>query len=429
MKRELTVLCLAALTALAEPPQLRLTGDWEIDVTWNGQTTRVAIQPPTPTAVTGERHGGLRPYRADGGGWTRGTAPLGIKAQECTVRNALVPDSLVVRTGDLVLRRGRDYELTPDWGTVGRLPDGELREGQGVTLDYTHHTSRLDAIVADADGRIAVRRGRPHVANPEPAPLAPGDRRLAAVWLPLGVPRLTEASLMPVLEDRYPEPPRTSPTPAERLIPKALARLRAGQRLRVLAWGDSVTVGTFVPDWQRNRWQEQFVARLRQRFPSADIELVTEAWGGRNSSTYLAQPPGAEHNYREKVLDARPDLIVSEFVNDAWYDQNKVREVYGRLRDDFRAIGAEWIILTPHYVRPDWMGLKSESHIDDDPRPYVAALRRFAADNGIALADASLRWGRLWRQGIPYSTLLLNAINHPNALGMSLFADALMALF
>ncbi len=429
MKRELSVLCLAALSALAEPVQLRLAGDWEIDVTWGGRTTRVAVQPPTPVAVTGERHGGLNPYRADGGGWTRGTAPRGIKAQECTVRNALVPDSLVVRMGAVVYQRGRDYELTPDWGTVGRLPDGELREGQDVMLDYTYHTSRLDAIVADANGAIAVRRGTPHVANPAPAPLADGDRRLAAVWLPQGLPRLTEASLMPVLEDRYPEPPRTTPTPAERLIPKALAKLQAGQRLRILAWGDSVTVGTFVPDWQRNRWQEQFVARLRQRFPSADIELVTEAWGGRNSSTYLAQPPGAEHNYREKVLDARPDLIVSEFVNDAWYDQNKVNEIYGRLRDDFRAIGAEWIILTPHYVRPDWMGLKAESHIDDDPRPYVAALRRFAADHGIALADASLRWGRLWRQGIPYSTLLLNAINHPNALGMSLFADALMALF
>jgi hypothetical protein len=44
-------------------------------------------------------------------------------------------------------------------------------------------------------------------------------------------------------------------------------------------------------------------------------------------------------------------------------------------------------------------------------------------------ADASKRWGRLWRQGIPYSTLFLNAINHPDARGMKLFADRLMVLF
>ena len=30
---------------------------------------------------------------------------------------------------------------------------------------------------------------------------------------------------------------------------------------------------------------------------------------------------------------------------------------YGRLLDDFRGIGAEWIILTPHYVMPEWLSL------------------------------------------------------------------------
>ena len=51
------------------------------------------------------------------------------------------------------------------------------------------------------------------------------------------------------------------------------------------------------------------------------------------------------------------------------------------------------------------MGLTRERDVDDDPRPYVTGLREFAARNRVALADASLRYGRLWRQGIPYSTL------------------------
>ncbi len=75
------------------------------------------------------------------------------------------------------------------------------------------------------------------------------------------------------------------------------------------------------------------------------------------------------------------------------------------------------------------MGLTREREIDQDPRPYVQGLREFATKHDVALADASLRWGRLWRQGIPYSSLLVNSINHPNADGMKLFADALMALF
>ena len=160
-----------------------------------------------------------------------------------------------------------------------------------------------------------------------------------------------------------------------------------------------------------------------------EIELVTEAWGGRNTDSYRAEPPGSVHNYQEKVLNVKPDLVVSEFVNDAGFDEAGTLRRYSRIRDEFRAIGAEWIILTPHYVRPDWMKLASEKNIDDDPRPYVKALRQFAAESGIALAEGSLRYGRLWRQGIPYSTLMMNSINHPNPFGHGLFADALMELF
>jgi lysophospholipase L1-like esterase len=198
--------------------------------------------------------------------------------------------------------------------------------------------------------------------------------------------------------------------------------------LRILAWGDSVTDASYLPDRDRDSWQSQFVKRLRERFPQAEIELITEAWGGRNTASYLAEGPGSPHNYRDKVLGAKPDLIISEFVNDAGLSPAQVEQRYSQLLADFNAIGAEWIILTPHYVRPDWMGLARERMIDDDPRPYVAGLREFAERHQVALGDASQRWGRLWRQGIPYTTLLLNAINHPDARGMKLFADSLMVL-
>ena len=61
--------------------------------------------------------------------------------------------------------------------------------------------------------------------------------------------------------------------------------------------------------------------------------------------------------------------------------------------------------------------------VPDAPREPV---RQFARENGVGLADAALRWGHLWREGIPHETLLRNAINHPNTFGISFFADALM---
>ena len=238
--------------------------------------------------------------------------------------------------------------------------------------------------------------------------------------------KLAPENLFPILETAYPEEPAASTNPT---VTDLVRRLEAGQRLRILAWGDSVTDGAYLPDKNTQRWQEQFVTRLRARFPKARLELITQAWGGRNTASYLAEPPGSSHNYRETVLAVKPDVIISEFVNDANLKPVQVEERYSRLLADFQNIGAHWIILTPHYVRPDWMGLTQERDIDNDPRPYVEGLRQFAAKHNVALADASLRYGRLWRQGIPYSTLLVNAINHPNAQGMRLFADSLMALF
>lgn len=323
--------------------------------------------------------------------------------------------------GGRVLVSGTDYEADLEWGSVGRLPGGGLAADAPAYVSYRYGMRRLDSIVLGPDGSITLRAGKPHVANCEPPALAAGEQRLANVFLDGRLASLSEQCLYPILETEYPEPPRPQISVAEALLPSTMRRLREGEPLTIVAWGDSVT--------NYGRWQVMFVDRLRARFPTARIELVTEAWGGRTTGSYLAEPPGSEHNFREKVLDRRPNLVISEFVNDAGLSPEQVEERYGGLLEDFRGIDAEWIILTPHYVMPSWMNIASQREIDDDPRPYVKGLREFGRRHGIAVADASLRYGRLWRRGIPYQTLMENDINHPNVFGHTLFADSLIALF
>ncbi|NBV22297.1 MAG: SGNH/GDSL hydrolase family protein [Proteobacteria bacterium] len=418
------------------PAELKLTGDWEVKVSVSGARTAeavVVVAPPKVLTVSAEKYDSLPVFNPKAGGWIRGAQLRPLRAQETTTAGLLDPDSLVLRAGPeadaATFRKGTDYEADLAWGTVGRLATGGIKEGQPVYASYRHVLLRLDTIVVTRDGRIELRQGEPRAAAPAPPSVGPGERHLANVWLPGRIAKLASEHLFPVLETAYPEPAKPSPSLAELRVPKALKKLRTGEPLRLLAWGDSVTVGTYVPDPAKERWQEQFVARLRERFPQAKIELITEAWGGRNTGSYLNEPPGSLHNYREKVLGAKPDLVVSEFVNDAGLSPAAVEERYSKLLADFQGLGAEWIILTPHYVRPDWMGLNREREIDNDPRPYVAGMRAFAAKHEVALADASLRYGRLWRQGIPYNTLMLNSINHPDPRGMKIFADALMELF
>lgn len=416
------------------PATLQLIGDWQVQVTTSQGQATLDVAPATIVSVKAERYDRLPLHNPKAwAGWQKGVRLRGVIAQECTNRGLLDPSSLELRAGPAAdaqrFELGKDYAAELEWGSIARLPNGRIGPEQPVYVNYRQGLLRIDTVVLTPAGKIELRQGEPHVTAPLPPALNEGERRLANIFVPARIAKLAPEHLFPILETAYPEPPKPSSTVAEKLLPKTLEKLRTGQPLRILAWGDSVTVGSFVPDPDQNRWQAQFVARLKERFPQAKIELVTEAWGGRSTSSYLAEPPGSPHNYQEKVLGAKPDLIVMEFVNDAGLKPEQVEARYGKLLADFQAIDAEWIILTPHYVRPDWMGLTREREIDDDPRPYVAGLRQFAAKHQVALADASLRWGRLWRQGIPYSTLMLNAINHPDPRGMKMFADALIALF
>jgi hypothetical protein len=419
------------------PVELTLAGDWTVQAVLRDRTppleVRLAVPPPVPVTVEAERYPSLPRFNPNTAGWVKGAQLRGVQAQETTTPFLVEPGTLRLRTSPEAaaewLRLGEDYAVDGDWGTFGRTERSRLSEGQPVFASYRYTPLRWDAIVLTAAGEIVLRCGIPRAAAPARPPLGMGERLLAGIWLPGRVERLAARHLFPVLESACPEPARSSPGPAERVLPRTLRKLQTGERLRILAWGDSVTDGGYLPDPGRERWQAQMVARLRDRFPGAEIELLTEAWGGRNTTSYLAEPPGSPHNYREKVLGAKPDLVVSEFVNDAGMSPAQVAERYGALLADFQRVGAEWIILTPHYVRPDWMGLDRERDIDDDPRPYVAGLREFAAGHPVALADAARRYGRLWRQGIPYTALLLNSINHPDARGLAIFADAVLELF
>jgi len=420
---------------MAAEAVVELTGNWGVRVAHTAAGVVAAgtfvVAPPDIVEVLNEKIPTLPLFNSTVPGWVKGVALEEVKAAECTVIRALDPDSLVVKTAPgreaTLLERGRDWEADPEWGTVGRLAEGRIAEGQPVWASYRAALRRIDSVVRLTDGTLELVHGEPQIVLCEPPSIPAGSERLVNVYLPGRIETLSDANLFPILESVCPPLAPDQPPQARTRLPETLRRLEAGEKLKILAWGDSVTT--------YDRWQSMFVERLKARYPQADIELVTEAWGGRNTGSYLAEPPGSEHNYREKVLDARPHLIVSEFVNDAGMTPADVDRQYGRLLADFRDIGAEWIILTPHYVMPEWMGPgfleRGQRDIDDDPRPYVAGLKAFVAAHPepVALADAARRYGRLWRQGIPYLTLMENNINHPNMAGHQIFADALDEVF
>lgn len=428
---------------VVEKPMLEICGPWQVQV--NRGTAMVGkrkvrvkkaatLEVPAATSVTvhGEQHANLPLYDANAAPWTRGAKPNLLNTYECTATGMLVNETFVVRSqasDGTVYEKGKDYDVEPLWSTFGRIAGGAIPEGATVYVDYTCGLYRIDSVSVDAKGEVTLLKGEPHNATPHP-PLAPeGSTIIANIWVPGRIDKLVPDNLYPIVEPIYPDDlkPISANPPASKLLPKSWAKIASGEPLHILAWGDSVTAGGQASD-ARHQYQQVFVDLLKARYPKSQPLLTTAGWGGRNTDSFLNEPPGTQYNFDHAVIEPRPDLIVMEFVNDAYMTPEVLEQKYSYLLKRFQEIGAEWIILTPHFVRPDWMGEKSV-RVEVDPRPYTAGVRQFCAKHQIALADASLRWGHLLKEGIPYTTLLSNSINHPDDRGHEMFAKAILELF
>lgn len=429
----------SAASHAALRPAVEVSGAWSIRVGPGAvmvgsrrveleEAVEVSVMPAFSVKTTDEKHENLPLYNAQAAPWARGSRLAGVITSETTAPDILMPESVAVKAGPGAAApfvRGRDYELEPQWGTFGRLPNG-IPEGAPVFVDYEIGLHRIDAVVIDGEGHVRVVPGQPHNATPKPPETPRGHAAICNLWVPARLSSLGSDNLFPITEPEYIPPIRKTP-PASKLLPKTWSKLTRGEPLHVLAWGDSVTAGGEASSVEK-RWQNRFVAMLSDRFPKAAIRLTTAGWGGRNSDSFLNEPPGAEFNFDRAVIEPKPDLVVMEFVNDAGLTPEAVETKYSYLLGRFREAGIEWAILTPHLVWPPWMG-KTTSKIEDDPRPYVAGVRSFAKKHGVALADASRRYCHLVKQGIPYTTLMVNSLNHPDDRGHEMFALSLMELF
>ena len=414
-----------SITALILAAALAPAGGWNVKVEADGLSGKFAIEPPDRIEVKGEAHPRMPPK-----------TKTPFWAKECRFKAAFNPqflaawavdqDSVAIFADGRKLERKRDYDFDVQWGGIYRLDTATFGTNTPIAIDYVYRMRRLDSIVRTADGKLALRKGAPHVVIPEPPALAAGEARVGNVFVDAQTAAIEPRNLFPIVEPP-PKLVKSDNPPAAKLLPRTWAKLNKGEPVTVLAWGDSVTACGYLPD--KDKWQEQFIRRLRKRFPKSDIRLVSNGWGGRCSNSFLAVPPDSPYHFATKVAGVKADVVISEFVNDCGQGDKIVKNDYPKFLKAFREAGSEWVIMTPHYVRPDWMGLKDCQNTDDDPRPFVKAVRAFAAENSIALADAARRWGHLWREGIPFSAMHVNDINHPAAPGMAIFADSLMEVF
>ena len=92
-------------------------------------------------------------------------------------------------------------------------------------------------------------------------------------------------------------------------LPKTQQKLQAGEKIRIVAFGDSITAGGDASEPALIFW-ERWAEALRQKYPRATIETTNGATGGDTTAQGLQR-------LQAKVLQQQPDLVLIGFgMND-----------------------------------------------------------------------------------------------------------------
>ena len=203
-------------------------------------------------------------------------------------------------------------------------------------------------------------------------------------------------------------------------LPGTRQKLLAGGKVRIVAFGDSITAGGDASEPGLIFW-ERWAAALRGKYPRASITTTNGATGGDTTEQGLQR-------LEAKVLQQKPDLVLIGFgMNDhnregfgvplATFAAN-LRTMIARIR---AATGAEIVLFSALPPNPKW---HYGSH---NMEAYADATERVAREERCAFADVYHFWLTAAARKKP-EDILANNINHPNDYGHWIYFKALAAM-
>ena len=216
------------------------------------------------------------------------------------------------------------------------------------------------------------------------------------------------------------ERPATNATLGAGRLPNTRKKLLAGEKVRIVAFGDSITAGGDASEPKLIFWK-RWAESLQRKYPRASIETINGATGGDATVQGLQR-------LQAKVLQANPDLVLIGF---GMNDHNRegygvpliafaanLRTMIDRIRAD---TGAEVVLFSAFPPNPKW---HFGSH---NMEAYATATETVAREKDCAFADVYRLWMTVASKKKP-EDLLANNINHPNDYGHWIYCQALEAV-
>lgn len=344
------------------------------------------------------------------------------ESDKAPIEGVIAPGSVRVKATEAAttyFKPKTDYALDLKWGALSRIPTGAIKEGQKVFVDYTYFTRRLDTLVVDDNGKMKLLTGKPSRSAPEPPAVEPHVLALANVLAPHGAEPLKAEDFMPI-STRGPAIESTQRRDANRIAMRnTLSKLKSGQPVNIVFWGDSITAGADATTPERS-FAQLLLGELQQNFPKANIHAVNAGIGGSNTKGRLA-------NFEKEVAAHKPDLIIVEFVNDIHLERAVIELNYKMVFEKARKIGAELLIVNPHLPAPALLAVVNWSLVSK--APFYAALRKFSITHQVAFADVAKRCDRLPKEGLTPELLLVDKLVHPNNRGHAIYAEEIIKCF
>ena len=128
-----------------------------------------------------------------------------------------------------------DYYFDAIWGAFGRTPDSHIGEEDAVYVSYTYSPYRLDSVVVNSTGDCYQKAGTVNGATPLPPELDADEILIGNIFFERNRQRISDEMLFPFI-NTY-SVPKVEKTFIEKALAKTLAKLRAGDPVKILAWG------------------------------------------------------------------------------------------------------------------------------------------------------------------------------------------------
>ncbi len=197
------------------------------------------------------------------------------------------------------------------------------------------------------------------------------------------------------------------------VVDRARKKLIAGQPVRIVCFGDSVT-GVYYHTGSRRAYTDMLGIALRTSVGDAKVEMVNAGISGHTTANGLTR-------IEKDVLSHKPDLVTVMFgLNDMTrVSLDDYKANLKTIIEKCRGVGAEVVLATPNNV------INTSSRPTDKLVKYCDVVREVAQEAGVTICDTYQQLSGV-RAHDPFGwRLLMSDSIHPNMAGHKSIAERL----